>query len=380
MEEDIKKKFYQWFIRNDVPLSCHFELTYRCNYRCIHCFQEHSVDTKNKELSTEEIIKILDLLSSKGIIFISLTGGEIFLREDLFEIITYARRLGLIITLQTNGSFLSKEVIERLSKLSVYKIVMSYYSCEESIFDNITGITGSYRRTNDAIALFKENNLKFSLVLTLMKQNFDTFLKTLNFMIKNKNSFTWGNLLLPQSKENKIKNPNIYLSQDQLKNLFSLPNKEILNRGGFDLDCKRQLSGLENEKRKARKNGFCLGGRSLIAVGAYGHISACPQLLSNESYLNNDVNLRNNNFDWQATQSDRYSAFFNTPLPSSCRDCHLLNFCGVCRVSGEVIPGVSFKEKESIFCKTAKAVEYFYRFNSVKNKEEEQDEEKMAET
>ncbi len=66
-----------------IPLSVHIDLTWRCNERCIHCYLDHD---DPDELSLSELRDLLDQMADAGTLFLTLSGGEIFLRKDLFAI------------------------------------------------------------------------------------------------------------------------------------------------------------------------------------------------------------------------------------------------------------------------------------------------------
>ena len=88
------------------PLSVHFDLTYRCNERCVHCYLDHD---DHGELTTAECIDVMEDLTREGTLFLTFSGGEIFLRPDLYEILAAARRLHFDISLKTNALLATKE-------------------------------------------------------------------------------------------------------------------------------------------------------------------------------------------------------------------------------------------------------------------------------
>ncbi|MFZ0979932.1 MAG: radical SAM protein, partial [Candidatus Acidiferrales bacterium] len=83
-----------------VPLSVQLDLTYRCNERCVHCYLDHD---DHGEMTTAEIKKLLDELAAAGVFFLTMSGGEILLRKDFFEILEYARALLFSVKLKTNA-------------------------------------------------------------------------------------------------------------------------------------------------------------------------------------------------------------------------------------------------------------------------------------
>ena len=83
-----------------VPLSAQIDLTYRCNERCVHCYLDHD---DHGEMTTGELKTLLDQLASAGVLFLTLSGGEILLRKDFFEVLQYARELSFCVKLKTNA-------------------------------------------------------------------------------------------------------------------------------------------------------------------------------------------------------------------------------------------------------------------------------------
>ena len=70
-------------VRMRSPLSVHFDLTYRCNERCVHCYLDHQ---DHGELTTQECTEILEQLAKAGTLFLTFSGGEIFRRQDLEQL------------------------------------------------------------------------------------------------------------------------------------------------------------------------------------------------------------------------------------------------------------------------------------------------------
>src|SRR5207245_6232210 len=106
-------------VQKHRPLSVHFDLTYRCNERCVHCYLDHD---DHGELTTAECLKALDDLARSGTLFLTFSGGEIFLRPDLYEILTAARRLHFDISLKTNSFLVTPERAVRLRQLGVRRV------------------------------------------------------------------------------------------------------------------------------------------------------------------------------------------------------------------------------------------------------------------
>src|SRR5438445_10716512 len=129
-------------LARNIPLSVQLDLTYRCNERCVHCYLDHE---DHGEMTTAEIKHLLDEMADAGVFILTLSGGEIFLRKDFFEILEHARRLMFCIKLKTNAVFIREREAARLRELGVESIQISIYSHRPEIHDAITLVNGSLK-------------------------------------------------------------------------------------------------------------------------------------------------------------------------------------------------------------------------------------------
>jgi radical SAM protein with 4Fe4S-binding SPASM domain len=152
-----------------IPLSVHLDLTYRCNERCVHCYLDHD---DHGEMTTAEIADLLVELADAGVFFLSLSGGEVFMRRDFFEIVEKARRLLFNVKVKTNGVMIHEAEAGRLRQLGVEQVQISVYSHRPEIHDAITKLPGSLNRTIKAIRFLKSQGLKVSISNVVMNGNF----------------------------------------------------------------------------------------------------------------------------------------------------------------------------------------------------------------
>ncbi|MGH9529831.1 MAG: radical SAM/SPASM domain-containing protein [Terriglobales bacterium] len=151
-----------------VPLSVHLDITYRCNERCVHCYLDHD---DHGEMTTAEIFDLLDQLSDAGVFFLTLSGGEVLMRRDFFEIVAYARNLLFNVKVKTNAVMIKEKEAKRLRELGVEQIQISVYSHRPEVHDAITKLPGSLKRTIKAIRFLKEQGLKVTIANVLMTAN-----------------------------------------------------------------------------------------------------------------------------------------------------------------------------------------------------------------
>jgi radical SAM protein with 4Fe4S-binding SPASM domain len=168
----LMQEMSQRALRLSVPLSVQLDLTYRCNEKCVHCYLDHD---DHGEMTTVEIKRLLKEMADAGVFILTLSGGEIFLRKDFFEILEYARSLTFCIKLKTNAVLIREAQAARLRDLGVESIQISIYSHRPEVHDAITKVPGSLRRSINAIRFLRSQGLKVVIGNVLMTQNMQDY-------------------------------------------------------------------------------------------------------------------------------------------------------------------------------------------------------------
>ena len=126
-------------LKLNIPLSVQLDLTYRCNERCVHCYLDHD---DHGEMTTAEIKNLLDQMADAGVFYLTVSGGEIMMRRDFFEILEHARLRTFCIKLKTNGILIRKKEAQRFRELGVESVQISIYSHRPQVHDAITKMPG----------------------------------------------------------------------------------------------------------------------------------------------------------------------------------------------------------------------------------------------
>lgn len=156
-------------------VGVHWELTYRCNEKCTHCYLDVLLPGARLpgELTTEEARRVIDELAELGALTITFSGGEILVRHDFFEIAAYARKRGFAIRLYTNGILIRPEVADQIAALHPVAVELSIYGADAATHDGITTIPGSFDLTLRAARLLKERGVKVTLKTPITRENWD---------------------------------------------------------------------------------------------------------------------------------------------------------------------------------------------------------------
>ena len=155
-----------------IPLSVQLDLTYTCNERCVHCYLDHE---DHGEMTTSEITGLLDQMAAAGVFFLNISGGEIFMRKDFFEILEYARKLQFSVKLKTNAVMIRDAKAKRIAELGVESVQISLYSHIAETHDAITKLPGSFKRTIEGTKFLQKHGVKVSFANVLMAHNADDY-------------------------------------------------------------------------------------------------------------------------------------------------------------------------------------------------------------
>jgi radical SAM protein with 4Fe4S-binding SPASM domain len=160
----IKAKFDYDLHKEGILATVGIELTYRCVEKCVHCFNPKYINgatscDANGELTTAEIKTLLAEMYEMGVNSISFTGGEVFLRQDFFEILDEVKRLRFSFSISTNGQLLSEETIRKLAGYYPTGVGISVYSANPEIHDATTSVKGSFAKSVQALKLLHEHGI-----------------------------------------------------------------------------------------------------------------------------------------------------------------------------------------------------------------------------
>lgn len=345
------------------PLQVDFDITMKCMYKCRHCNVAAGKSLDN-ELTTDEIKKIIDELYMIGVCDLSLTGGEPLLRKDCLELLEYAsQKKGMMLTLNTNGLLLSKNVINFLEKkcpnlnISVsldgynpqtYRILRRNYNNQDS------DMSKEFKIVKNNLLLLGKSKLSCGVNFTVTESTIPYLFKTFDYIstlgidkmlaIKffpygygrdNRDELelryeSWENFikkLLDYKKIGKYEGIQIsvtcpweiYLPAKRLK----ISSKDINEKLGYN-------SPLESELYKKNRDIGCHAGITSCAICANGDVYPCgtisanfPPFVCGNLKENTMINIWKN-----STVLKHLREIKINDLEGNCINCDLKSICG----------------------------------------------------
>ncbi|HYF96270.1 MAG TPA: radical SAM protein [Symbiobacteriaceae bacterium] len=151
-------------------------VTRACNLKCPHCCAAAG-SAQAHELPLADWVRILHELADAGVLTVTLTGGEPFLRDDIVEMASVAVQAGMNVAIDSNGWYVTPQVAEALSALGNVSVSISVDGPEE-YHDRFRGVPGSFARAVQAVRLFSHAGVSVGVNFMVTDRSMDFFLDT----------------------------------------------------------------------------------------------------------------------------------------------------------------------------------------------------------
>jgi radical SAM protein with 4Fe4S-binding SPASM domain len=294
-------------MEKNIPFMVHWELTYRCNMTCGHCYCAHN--NAKKELTFEEIKSVIDALADMQALYLTFSGGEILAREDFIPIANYARTRGFALRLLTNGTLITSDIADRIKQLNPVSVEMSLYAAEAGLHDVITGSEGSFEKTVQSFQMLRKRGVGTKVKSLLMKQNFDQVAKLKGMSLELGADFVYDMTVFP--KDDGHKGPLQYrLDEESMTEIFQGDHTAV---------------SFEPQDSVNNDTFMCSAGLNNLLISPYGDVSPCVGL--KESAGNVREQSLGKTFSSPVFQRVRATDLSEL---SACRACDLGPYCRRC--------------------------------------------------
>jgi len=326
-DKEYFQKFNRKVVQQRIPLTGSIDLTHRCNLRCVHCYlgnKEVINGKREEELSTTQWISIIDQITDAGCLYLLITGGEPLLRKDFGEIYRHAKKNGLLVTVFTNGTMITDEIIELFSDLPPQTVEISLYGATAPTYEKITGFHGSYDKCRGGIERLLEHQINLRLKTILITLNHHEFYDIENIAKKYGVKFRFDPAIFP------------CFSGDKAPIEMRIHPSEAVEKEFSDEDRSRQWKDyFERVKGISVADNLynCGAGLNSFHIDPYGRLQPCL-MVSNLQY-----NLLTGGF--QAGWRDVLPRLRKRKAgaASACNKCEKISLCGFCPAFFELETG-----------------------------------------
>ncbi len=329
-----------------APFLVVWDITYACNLKCKHCYSNSGKPLEN-ELSTDQVMKIMDKLDRASVPAIAFSGGEPLIKNDFFEITKYAHDRGIYVAVATNGTLITKDKAKEMNKAGIEFVQISLDGASPDTHDSFRGINGIFNKTlkgikncvnedffvNIATTMTKYNYEEVPLIIDLCKKLGVNWFMAYNFVPTGRGEFILNNDLDPYQREKLLKKIYEKLKNDRELNLLSTAPQfsRVALQMEVSNDEKLIPTHFYNPKLSdklinlAEFIGGCGCGRFYCAIRPNGDVDPCvffPYTVGN--IINeNFEDIWNNNVLKELRNKDI--------LKNNCGKCDYRYYCGGCR-------------------------------------------------
>lgn len=308
--------------------SLQFELSSRCNERCIHCYIPNDKKNHGFDMPTAKVKSVVDEFAEMGGINVTLSGGEAFLHKDIINITRYCREKDLKVSILSNLIALKDEQVEALSKLNVSLIQVSLYSMDPDKHDTITTVKGSFEKTKNSIEKLVAANVPVQISCPIMKANRHGYDKVLAYARSMKIKAQTDYIMMARAD----------LDTGNLANRLSLEETEELLRDilkhdtQYKDDTLQQLPVSDDIKfnlERYLKQPVCGVGYDNCCVTANGDVYACAGW---QDYVLGNVYKQTLKEIWENSPRVKELRKITQASFPQCLECDARDYCARCLV------------------------------------------------
>ena len=315
------QQYKAFWSNNRIPASGIFELTPRCNLNCKMCYIHLTPEQMggNTELSTEQWLRIAEEAVENGLVKVLLTGGECTLHPGFLDIYSFLKKIGTIVSLNTNGTRIHDDILNCFREQPPNQINISLYGSDEYQYEKNTG-KKEFERVIHNIDSLCEIGIRPRISVTVSKNNADDIGALLDLISKKKLSYRIDMNLIDARADTGRQYEDYALSPEEIIR----KSYEIMERQGLK---RRNNSAITFEPvilpaDESYHDISCSAGKWHYAIRWDGQMAACFELPIPGLYV------QQSGFKKAWEETGLYMKSFSAPI--ECKTCSLRKECVHC--------------------------------------------------
>lgn len=298
--------------------------TNACNLYCEHCYRDAGAKIED-ELNTSEGKNLIDEIAKAGFKIMIFSGGEPLMREDIFELVKYARERGLRPVFGTNGTLITGKVASRLKESGAMAMGISLDSVDPNRHDKFRCSPGAWQAAVDGMKACAGVGLPFQIHTTVMDWNYEEVEELTDFAVKIGAMAHHVFFLVPTGRAVNIEAESLRAEQYE-----KLLHRLMIKQQSVDIEVKPTCA--PQFMRIAKQMGMnlrfqrgCLAGTGYCIISPRGDVQPC-------AYLNIPVgNVRETPFSEIWRENPVFSRLRTMEYSGGCGKCAYQKVCGGCR-------------------------------------------------
>ena len=305
-----------------------FELTSRCNERCIHCYIPNGKKNHGFDMPTEKVKSIIDEFAEMGGQHVTLSGGEVFMHKDIIPIMQYCREKDMRISILSNLISLKDEQIPAIKEANISLLQTSLYSMDPAIHDAITTVSGSHAKTKANLEKLIAADIPCQISCPSMKINYKGYVGVLKYAQSKKIKAYTDYMIKAQADfdtSNLANRPSLKETEELLRDIIE-----------YDIDYKnltlQQMSKSEEQRidpEKFAKQPLCSVGINDFCITANGDVYPCSgwqAMICGNVYKQSLKEIWDNSPQFAELRKITQGSF------PKCLTCEARDYCHICLV------------------------------------------------
>lgn len=332
---NVKRYIFKKASANHIPVSGNFELTPRCNFCCEMCYIRMSpeeADAVGTELTTDEWLAIGRQAVDAGMVYLLLTGGEPLIRRDFADIYTGLAEMGVVLSLNTNGTQVTDETVRCLKEHPPEKVNVTLYGASSESYQAVCGNPQGYEQALRGIRLLREAGISVCINTTYTRHNAADMERIVALAREEGIPIRMTSYLFPPVRRAGDTDASCYLTPEEYGRLGAAFDRLSMTEAqmGRRKDLIQRVKALSQEDSPQKEDTMptegraasCMAGRGAFWVTWDGQLLPCGMLphLAKE--------LKGHTF---AEVWDGFDGIMDTQcLPAACSVCPKRVICPVC--------------------------------------------------
>ena len=320
-----------------IPLNASLELLPLCNMNCDMCYvrlsREEMVNQGGLRRG-KEWLKLAEEMKKAGTLFVLLTGGEPLMHPDFEEIYLGLKKLGMILTINTNGTLIDSKWAEFFAKNPPRRINITLYGTDEKTYESLCHYPGGFKKTLQGIRLLRERNIDVKINGSLVKENEGEIKKIVKIAKTLDTAVNIDTYIYPAIRErNRPFNQQARLLPEKAAKGKMVFLKEMLSNEKYRAIAAEKVSIVEQtgEGEKVPGKMQCQAGRSSFTVNWQGYMRPCVMLM--------EPSVPVFSMEFTTAWSLLEEKISQIRLSAECSACKMRHICQICAACARLETG-----------------------------------------
>lgn len=348
-ENDVEKILQEKADQKNIPLSGALELLPLCNMDCKMCYVKKTPEEMAAEgslLSSGQWLSIVEQAREKGLLFLLLTGGEPLLYPDFKELYQKLLQMGLILTINTNGTLLKEDWADFFAAYPCRHINLTLYGKDNDTYARLCGNPLGFSQVMEAAAMLQARNIPFRFTSSITEENAGELPSLFDIARKFHVPLKIATYMFPAIRKGKNADTQMRMTPEAAAKCTLYSYQLQKNEQEMEDSIRRTLVTTQLPPRISCAKGYaCHAGHSSFWMNWKGELLPCGMMTEP------GISLLKHSFSqcWdyivKTTQSIHYC--------EDCRKCHYQNICHVCPANLIAESG-SYQKRPEYICQYTK--------------------------